>query len=80
MSCGFGLVWHMWWLAGLGLTGAAAAIIARSFVRRTDRIISPGEIEAIERRWLTAVHEHRPISRELERTRANHGVAEAMPT
>lgn len=79
-SCGFGLVWHIWWLAALGLIGVAAAIIARSFVRDTERVIPPPEIDAIERRWLTTVHEHRPVSRELEQTPANRGLAEAVPT
>ena len=78
-ACCFGLVWHMWWLAGLGLTGVAAALIGRSFVRDTRRIIPAVEIEATERRWLTAVHEHRPIPRRLERTPVNRGVAEATP-
>ncbi|MEG8019631.1 cbb3-type cytochrome c oxidase subunit I [Sphingomonas sp. LR55] len=79
-SCGFGLVWHMWWLATLGLVGIAAALITRSFVRDTMRAIPAAEVEAVERRWLTAVHEHRPISRELEQTPANRGLAEAVPT
>lgn len=79
-SCGFGLVWHMWWLATLGLVGISAALIARSFVRDTMRAIPAAEVEAVERRWLTTLHEHRPISRELEQTPANRGLAEAVPT
>ena len=31
---GFALIWHIWWLAGLGLLGAAAALLA--FMFRTD--------------------------------------------
>ena len=77
---GFGLVWHIWWLAALGLVGMVGGVIARSFVRNTKRILSPAEIEVIERRWLTSVHEHRPILRELEQTLANRGLAEVMPT
>ncbi len=78
-ACCFGLVWHMWWLAALSLAGVAAALIARSFVRDTERVIPAAEVEAIERRWLSAVHENRPIPRLIERTSANRGVAEAMP-
>lgn len=30
-AAGFGLVWHIWWLAALGVVAAGACLIARSF-------------------------------------------------
>jgi cytochrome o ubiquinol oxidase subunit 1 len=37
---GFGMVWHIWWLAGLGLAAAIIAVIARSFESETEEPIS----------------------------------------
>jgi cytochrome o ubiquinol oxidase subunit 1 len=37
---GFGLVWHIWWLAVLGLAGIAALLIYRSFEKDIDETIS----------------------------------------
>jgi cytochrome o ubiquinol oxidase subunit 1 len=28
---GFGVVWHIWWLAALGLVGIVVLLVARSF-------------------------------------------------
>lgn len=72
----FGLVWHMWWLAIIGLLVIIATVIARSFVRDVHRIIRADEIERRERRWLAAVGEASPIPREVEMTSANQGLAE----
>jgi cytochrome o ubiquinol oxidase subunit 1 len=71
----FGLVWHIWWLAILGLAIAWGSVIARSFVRRTTRIISAGEVKRTEERWLRAVAATRGVSRDEEFTPANRGVA-----
>jgi cytochrome o ubiquinol oxidase subunit 1 len=48
---GFGVVWHLWWLVGIGLLGAVIAIIARAFVpeENTERIISASEVERTEK-------------------------------
>jgi cytochrome o ubiquinol oxidase subunit 1 len=72
----FGLVWHMWWLAIIGVLVIIAAVIARSFVRDVHRIITAADIERTERRWLRAVAEAAPIPREVEMTSANQGLAE----
>ena len=50
--CAFGLVWHIWWMAIFGLAAMWAAVIGRSFVRDTHRIIPAAEVEATDRRWL----------------------------
>ena len=56
-AAAFGLVWHIWWLAIIGVIVAIAAVIARSFVRDVHQIIPAAEIERTERRWLRAVAE-----------------------
>ncbi len=41
---GFGIVWHLWWLATIGLLGAALSIIARTFVEDTEYLIPAAEV------------------------------------
>ncbi len=72
----FGLVWHMWWLAIIGLLMIIATVIVRSFARDVHRIIPAAEVERTERRWLRAVAEAAPIRREIETTSANEGLAD----
>ncbi|WP_011582847.1 MULTISPECIES: cytochrome o ubiquinol oxidase subunit I [Chelativorans] len=45
---GFGVVWHIWWLALASLLGVAAALIARAFNDDTEFRISAAEVEEIE--------------------------------
>ena len=77
-AVGFALVWHMWWLAALGLLVVIGAVIARSFTRDVERTIPAATVEAAHQRWLAAVHTTPAIPREVETTRANHGVAEVV--
>jgi cytochrome o ubiquinol oxidase subunit 1 len=72
----FGLVWHMWWLAILGLLVIIGAVIARSFARNVERIVPAAEVEETQTRWLRAVAEARPIPRQIETSSANQGLAE----
>lgn len=37
-AIGFGLIWHIWWLAGLGLIGVIAALLYRSFQHDTEQL------------------------------------------
>jgi cytochrome o ubiquinol oxidase subunit 1 len=46
---GFAGVWHIWWLAILGLVGAIAVTILRSFDNDTDYYVPGSEVAAIER-------------------------------
>jgi cytochrome o ubiquinol oxidase subunit 1 len=75
-AIGFALVWHIWWLAIAGLVFASGAVIARSFVRQTTRVISAREVKRTEARWLRAVAAAPAISRDDEITSANLGLAE----
>ncbi|MDB5541103.1 MAG: cytochrome bo3 quinol oxidase subunit 1 apoprotein [Devosia sp.] len=58
---GFAVVWHIWWLALLGLVAIIGTIIARSFATTTNKLISSAEIEARERLWLVTVAEEREV-------------------
>lgn len=75
-ACGFALVWHIWWLAILGLLVIVGAIIARSFVRDIKRTIPAAEVRQEHERWLQAVRAAHPVGRDDEIAQVNHGLAE----
>jgi cytochrome o ubiquinol oxidase subunit 1 len=72
----FALVWHIWWLAVVGVLTVAATVIARSFVRDTTRIITAETIREHEQKWLQAVQRARAVSRDEELAPSNRGLAE----
>lgn len=45
---GFAMVWHIWWLAGVGLLGILASVISRSFNYDIDYYVKAKEVEEIE--------------------------------
>jgi len=45
---GFGLIWHIWWLATTGLLGVVALLMIRSFDYDTEYRVSAEEIAKIE--------------------------------
>ena len=45
---GFGLVWHMWWLAAIGIIGIIVCVIVRSFDYDIDYIVPAKEVARIE--------------------------------
>jgi cytochrome o ubiquinol oxidase subunit 1 len=52
---GFALVWHIWWMAALGLCGAFVALLAFAF-RDEEEIEVPAEqIAGFERRHQTEI-------------------------
>ncbi len=73
---GFGLTWHIRWLAVLGAAVVVAAVIARSFARNLHRTIPADEVRRSHERWLRLVRHAVPVERERETTRANAGLAE----
>jgi cytochrome o ubiquinol oxidase subunit 1 len=75
----FALVWHMWWLAIIGLLAVFATVIARSFARDTHRVVPAADVERIERARHARLDEAHAIPREIEMTRANQGLAEVTP-
>ena len=46
---GFGLVWHIMWLAAIGLLGVLTCLFVRLFVKETEHIISAKKVEEMER-------------------------------
>ncbi|MDM7957954.1 cbb3-type cytochrome c oxidase subunit I, partial [Blastomonas sp.] len=46
--CGFALVWHIWWLAGLSFIALIATAIAHTFNYRRDYHIPAAEVAATE--------------------------------
>jgi cytochrome o ubiquinol oxidase subunit 1 len=71
----FGLVWHIWWMAGLfGLTVAVSGV-ARSFMRDLHYIIPASEVAAQESRWLAVATAAQPVPRVAELSTANEGLA-----
>jgi cytochrome o ubiquinol oxidase subunit 1 len=51
---GFGLIWHMWWLAIAGLLGIIATLIVRSLDEETERVIPASEIAELEAKFAAA--------------------------
>jgi cytochrome o ubiquinol oxidase subunit 1 len=76
-ACGFALVWHIWWLAAVGLLAVIATVIARSFVRETSYVIPAHQVRFEHERWLLQVAAGIPVGRDQETASANRGLAEA---
>jgi len=53
---GFGLIWHIWWLAIVGLTGIIVVIVHRSTVEDTEYTITAREVGVIERAHMAAAN------------------------
>lgn len=49
-AVGFGMIWHMWWLALAGIAAIVVLIIARSFEEDIEYVIPAAEVAALERR------------------------------
>jgi cytochrome o ubiquinol oxidase subunit I len=48
IALGFGLIWHIWWMAVAGFVGMIAAFIVRSFDEDVDYYVPIAEVERIE--------------------------------
>jgi cytochrome o ubiquinol oxidase subunit 1 len=46
---GFAMIWHIWWLAGFGLIGAFATLLAFAWRDRTEELIPAAVVAAIDR-------------------------------
>lgn len=49
---GFGLIWHIWWLAIIGILGVIVLLIIRSLDENTEYVVTAAEIAAIESKRL----------------------------
>ncbi|MCU4161245.1 cbb3-type cytochrome c oxidase subunit I [Acidiphilium sp. AL] len=45
---GFGMVWRIWWMAGLSLIAVIGVVILRSFATETEHVISAEQIRSME--------------------------------
>jgi len=48
LALGFGLIWHIWWMAVASFVGMIAAFIVRSFDEDVDYYVPIAEVERIE--------------------------------
>jgi cytochrome o ubiquinol oxidase subunit I len=48
-ATGFALIWHIWWMAALGLAGAAIALLAFGWNEEREAAIPAAEIARMER-------------------------------
>ena len=71
----FALVWHIWWLVIVSFVAAVAVMIIRGFARDTTRIISADQVRQEHQHWLNAVAHTAAVSRAVETTSANTGLA-----
>ena len=49
---GFGMIWHIYWMVGLGLVGLFGAVIARAFDTNTDYYVKAEAVKKIEADYL----------------------------
>jgi cytochrome o ubiquinol oxidase subunit I len=49
----FALVWHIWWTVVLTFVGIVAVVVLRSFMAKTDYILTAEEIERFERQHIS---------------------------
>lgn len=48
---GFGLIWHMWWLAGVGLLGVIICVIVRCSNDTVEYELSAAELEKLDKQY-----------------------------
>lgn len=52
---GFALIWHIWWLAALGLIGGFVFLVLRAYTKDVDYYVQPDEVARIEKAHLDNV-------------------------
>ncbi|NVK72018.1 MAG: cytochrome o ubiquinol oxidase subunit I [Oceanospirillaceae bacterium] len=52
---GFALIWHIWWLAALGLIGGFVFLVLRAYTKDVDYYVQPDEVARIENAHLDNV-------------------------
>ena len=48
-AAGFALIWHIWWMAILGLIGAAVTVLVFGWSEDREQEVSAAEIALMER-------------------------------
>jgi len=54
-ACGFGMVWHIWWLVIVTFLATIVTYIKRCYDNDIDYYVQPDEIEKIENEHIAAV-------------------------
>lgn len=57
LAMGFGMVWHMWWLAILGVLGMIGSFLVYNFSSGKDYYVPVEEVERIEGQFHENLHE-----------------------
>jgi cytochrome o ubiquinol oxidase subunit 1 len=74
--CAFGLVWHIGWAAAGGFMLVSGTVIARSFVRDTERVITGATLRQAEERRLQQLRGAAAVARDEEDSGLNAGLAQ----
>lgn len=74
--CAFGLVWHIGWAAAGGFLIAWGAVIARSFVPETERVITAQALRKAQEQRTQRIRCATAVPREQEHSRRNTGLAQ----
>jgi cytochrome o ubiquinol oxidase subunit 1 len=76
LVCAFGLVWHIGWAAAGGFMLVWGTVIARSFVRDTERVITGATLRQAEERRLQQLRAAAAVARDEEDSSLNAGLAQ----
>ena len=49
------MIWHIWWLAALGLFGSFVFLVIRAYTKDVDYYVQPDEIARTENAYLDSV-------------------------
>ncbi len=72
---GFGLVWHMWWMAIACFLGCIVTVITYAYLPQRKNIIPAAEVREIDEAWRRAAREGTGVTRDDESNEANQGLA-----
>jgi cytochrome o ubiquinol oxidase subunit 1 len=76
LVCAFGLVWHIGWAAAGGFLLVWGTVIARSFVRDAERVITGATLRQAEERRLQQLRGAAAVARDEEDSGLNAGLAQ----
>jgi len=81
-ALGFGLVWHIWWMAIAGLVGTIFTIMVYAFLPQRETVIPAEEVRRVDEPWRRQARELQGITRDDETNESNKGLAcpDILPT
>tara|TARA_R110002110_G_scaffold83786_4_gene217484 strand:+ start:23 stop:583 length:561 start_codon:yes stop_codon:yes gene_type:complete len=72
---GLALVWQIWWLALVCVTGMLIALIGDTFRKDVHRVIPAADVAREHKEWLKKIADAKPVNRLEEATPQNTGFA-----